>query len=242
MRYLIFFAWIFLIACHNSVSIKIPNDKISPGFSKQLTNLFKTGKHHATLTYNKELDEIQKKLFEKFLDIMAGNEKVSKEFDKVSEHPKLIRYDSKLGLNNKELQTLSSIFTKETSTTEGSVSISLNEIEISFKGSGQLSILDSLTIISKDTSVLFKETKLKYYKPDSSLFKNEFIPSGEYFQYIVPFDQASNGLLKLLPIGSRYILYMARLGKSGKTYIYIEINEPRDIDQPFNPFYSIILD
>jgi hypothetical protein len=242
MRYLIPLIWILLLACHNSGSIKIPYDNNGLPLPNQLTELFKNGKHSATLITNKELIPAQKKIFKKFLHIVSTNEELQKEVDNFLEHPELVEHTPNFGLTKKELRILSSIFTKkETSTEKGAVAVSTDGNYITLKGSGRLSILDSLTIILKDTSAIFRETKLEYYSPDSSYISNEFIPSDEHLEYIFPFDEASNGLLELLPIGNRYRLFVGRLSKSGKTYLYLEVKE-LDINKPFNPFYSIILD
>jgi hypothetical protein len=195
------------------------------------------------MTTNKELTDSQKRILEKLAHLITTNKITQEEFDKILQYPELVENISKIGLNKMELHVLSSIFTKkETLTENGVVIVSADEKFITFKGTGQLSILDSLTIISKDTSALFKDTRLEYYQPDSSFLRNEFISRDDHFEYVVPFAESSNGLLELLPIGKRYTLYVARLSKSAKTYLFLEINEPRDIYKPFNPFYSITLD
>jgi hypothetical protein len=243
MRYLILVTWILCCACHNNTPIKFPSYEKPQEFPHQLKELFKNGEHHAILTTNKELTNSQKKIVEKLAHLMTADKITQEEFDKILHYPKMMENTSKIGLSKKELQALSSFFMKkETLTEQGVVIVSADEKFITFKGTGRLSILDSVTIISKDTSALFNDTRLEYYQPDSSFLRNDFISPDEHFEYVVPFTQSSNGLLELLPIGRRYTFFVGRLSKTAKTYIFLEINELGDIYKPFKTFYSIILD
>ncbi len=207
----------------------------------QLIQLFPKGQHIALLTINKKPNYIQRKILKKFMHTLSNNEQLQNEFNEILKNPELIYSTKSLGLSKNELEVLLSIFTKrETTTEQDTASITSTGEHITFKGSGRLSILDSLVINTRDTSSLYKQQPLDYYKPDSSYFPNEFFPTGEHLENAFAFS-GPNGLSGLLPMSNKYVLIVGRLSKSGKTYLYLETQEQFDINTPVRPFYSIIL-
>jgi hypothetical protein len=242
MRYSILaFSLSFLISCANSGSIKPPYDT-NTSIPSPLALLFRNGEHPATLTTNKEFTGMQKEIFKKYILAINTNKSLREEFDKILENPQQFSNSVNLGLTKNELNVLLSIFkSNETSSQKETLTITNDDNYIIFKGTGKLAVLDSLRINSKDTLAQFRGTELKYYAPDSSYLTNEFMPTDEQLEYIFPFDVA-NGILGLYQITPEYLLVVGRLNKSGKTYIYLDINDPLVLDSPIQPFYSIILD
>jgi hypothetical protein len=231
-----------LISCNNeaSVSIKQVDALIQ---QSQLAKLFTEGQHAATLTTTKELSVTQKKLFEKIIHRLSTDEKLQNAFEDILENPESIQLDKQLGLNERELKILISIFAnKETSDDKGTVFIAKEGDHVIFKGSGQLAVLDSLIIDSEDSIVIVKQHRLDYYHTDSSHHLNKFIPSGEYLESIFAFSGPNGSLLDLFPtITNKYTFVVARLSKSGKTILYLKTQDPSSINIPFDPFYFIIL-
>jgi hypothetical protein len=121
------------------------------------------------------------------------------------------------------------------------VLISKDENQITFKGSGRFSILDSLMINANDSTATFKQSKLKFIRPDSSQPASTFLPQGETPQTIYVFRGPIN-LTGLLPITDKYDLIIARISSSGKTYLYLQTTGKFDLQSPFGHFYSIIFD
>lgn len=220
----------------------MPRDTKFQQIPNQLTLLLKKGNHTANLITNKELTLKQKKIFKKYIDLIKIDKSLHKKLEEILKNPKQHSNETIPGLTTKENAILLSIFsTEETSSYEGVVNIYHDDNSITFKGTGKLSILDSLIIITKDTTALFREKSLSYSAPDSSYRSNEFIPPDEQLEYVYPFD-ASNGILRLFPTFNEYLVVVSRLSKSGKTYIFLSIDNPRDMEKPFEEFYSIILE
>lgn len=240
--FLLFFLTLFIASCGNRKPTIIPNDIKFQQIPDQLTLLLKKGSHAATVTTNKDLTPIQKGTFKKYINLIKADYSLQKKFKEILENPERRSKMTIPGMTQKEHAILLSIFkTNETSTYEGVVDIYHDENSITFKGTGKLSILDSLEIIPKDTTALFRERSLNYSAPDSFFHSNEFIPSDETLDYIYPFD-SSTGISRVFPMFNEYLIVVSRLRKSGKTYIFLSINDPDDIERPLEQFYSIILE
>lgn len=239
-HYLITFISILIISCNNSGSVRTyDNNFMTP--QNQLIHLFSKDQYIATVISNKELTTKQKNILKKLMYHLSTNEKLQNEFDKILENPDLIYSNRSLGLSKNEVTALLSIFTKkQTSTERDTISVFSNDGYINFKGSGRLSVLDSLIINTKDTSSIFNQQQLDYYKPDSTSYANQFIPTDDQLETLFAFN-GPNGISSLLQKNNKYLLIIGRLSKSGKTYLYLEIPEQYDINTPFRSFYSIIL-
>lgn len=233
--------FMLFISCNNNATGKRGRDD---GLFNQnkLNALFIEGQHKASLISNKQLTVIQQNVLNKSVNLIKNNEALQYEFYKIAENPESFDFNKNIGLSKKEFDILLSIFASdETSKEQELLSIIKESNLIQFKGSGRLSVLDSLVLNVKDTLAVFKTSQLSYYTPDSSYHTNEFIPPGDKLTNIFPFDGPS-GLLKLMPMNNKYFLLVGQLKKSSKTYLYFYLQEQLEFDKPFNQFYSIILD
>lgn len=250
MRHItLFFIWQLLHSCNvGSVRNIDQNNSLEKKqnsiIENQLSKLFAQGNHAATITTYKQPTVEQKQVLKKFLNTVRRNEKLQVEFNALLTNPESInskRLSQTLRLSEKQTRLFISIFSKETSTEKGTVSIFKNENLVSFNGKDQFSFLDSLVINLSDSFVTFRQSKLDFYQPDSSYKRNKFLPPGESLQSIYAFN-GPNNLTGLLPISDRYYLVVARLSNSGKTYLYFKTHEQFSIDRSFDQFYSIIFE
>jgi len=148
----------------------------------------------------------------------------------------------RFSLTKSEAEVLLSIFDKkETLVEKGTVVVSKDGNQITFKGNGRLSILDALVINTNDTTAIFKESKLEFYHSEMLAHTKTLSPHGDTLQTIYPFT-GPLGVTGLLPTGNKYTLLVARLSNTEKTYLYLKTQEKFDPERPFDQFYSIILE
>jgi phosphoribosylaminoimidazole carboxylase (NCAIR synthetase) len=163
MRYFPFLLLLFY-SCNNAGSINYPNNLKT---YSELSALFSSGQHRATLVTHKQLTFEQQKVLKECLNILASDETLQARLENLSHDEELANSKQimkKFGLNVREAALLQSIFDKKDTLSEsGTVLISKDENQITFKGSGRFSILDSLMINANDSTATFKQSKLKFH-------------------------------------------------------------------------------
>ena len=243
MRYLSFLViWLILNACNHGSS----REKQYPdnsGAQSQLSELFREGQHTTRLVTIKQLTEAQRQILRKFLRIEMTDSTVRHAFDSLLKNARSIeprRLSKRFGLSDGELDLLLSVFTsRQTASERDTLSIFNDGNRIRFTGSGRLSTLDSLVINAKDISATFNQSLLVAQKFDGSHLPNEFLPPGEGLNTLYVFS-GPTGIAGATT--TKYSLLVARLAKSGTTYMFLNTEGAGDVKNPLSQFYSIIVD
>src|SRR5690606_17602860 len=106
----------------------------------------------------------------------------------------------------------------------GKLRIAREGNNLTFRGSDQLGLLDSLIIIDGGRLVTFGETRLLPYE-DSIDLSQEYIPNGQIISDYEFYD-GPQGFLSGTAIMGTYELMIARLKPSQKTYLSLYVIPP----------------
>ena len=251
MKYLfIVFISLFICCCQNGkrkrnvfLENTSTNYKSEPKIN-DFAKFFTAGDHTASIITYKQPTTEQKNILKKVIKRVKENPTLGDEIDDQLKNPNaatLKKMGKILGLSDHELSLFVLLNKKETLSQKGHIFISKVGNLISFKGKGNLSILDSLRINADDSTISFKGIKLDSFHIDSSFRWNRFLPQEERLEAIHAFLGPNDGLSGLIKPAS-FTLYISRLSKSHKTYIYLITHVDIYAEHPFDEVYSIIID
>lgn len=141
------------------------------------------------------------------------------------------------GLSKSERTTLlNMLYHPDYISGDGEISINDSGSKIHFRGDGKLSILDSLTIDLNDSSAMFGGNNLSI--ADTSKI-SEVTPDSDYL--VLPLVYREIHTLSWYSCPNVFILCIARLGKSGKTFLYLKGVEFKD-RLPINMLIEVMID
>lgn len=107
---------------------------------------------------------------------------------------------------------------------ETDVKVIKNENEVHFKGFGDLAFVDSLVVNLNGSLALFGKRHL--YLTSITKLSKKYIPENEFLPSVLEYN--ANDILDIMvPNPSYYVLFLGRLGKSGKTYMLFVNSEYR---------------
>jgi len=214
-----------MIKCNRTQ--KIPNIKTTytPRIIKyaravNLDALFVNGTHDAHFIMRCNLTADQKKIYRRLLE-------------------KTVRGDSasNFRLNKSESDTLAAIlYHPKYLSGNGKIAINDSNNKIHFRGTGKLSVLDSLTIDLNDSSAMFGSNNLSI--SDTSHL-HQIGPDSDYLVLPLVYREVHNASWISLP--NVYTLCFARLGRSGKTFLYLKGVEFKDL-LPLNMLIEVTID
>jgi len=217
---------IFLIACGHAPKHKALTSEItypqSILYAKivDIGNLFNSGIHKVRFMVSKSLTSDEKITYRRlWYKTMKGD-------------------SSNLNaLSKSERDTLMNmLYHRDQIVGDGEMSIKNSGSKIHFHGDGKLSVFDSLTIDLNDSSAMFGGNSLSL--GDTSKI-SEVAPDSDYLELPLVYRETHDVSWYRCP--NVYILCIARLGRSGKTFLYLKGVEFKD-QLPINMLIEVIID
>src|SRR5690606_27852330 len=132
--------------------------------------LLKEGNFEVEYLTNKQITPYKNEVLLKLEKLFAGDHPKSKSFQKELDADPNLTYRSGLGLSSKEFDTLKAFFGPRTPVKKfGKLRIAREGNNLTFRGTDQLGLLDSLIIIDRGRLVTFGETRLLPYEDSIDL-------------------------------------------------------------------------
>jgi hypothetical protein len=217
---------IFLIACGHkfkpkpsAAEITQPNGII---YAKivNMDLLFPRGTHEVHYIVRKSLTSDQKKILRRLLNKTTTGDTANI-----------------YALSKSERSTLlNMLYHPDYISGDGKISINDNDSKIHFHGDGKLSVLDSLTIDFNDSSAMFGGNILSI--ADTSKI-SEVTPDSDYLELPLVYRELRTASWWKCP--NLFMLCISRLGKSGKTLLYLKGEEFKDL-LPIKMSIKVIID
>jgi hypothetical protein len=217
---------IFLIACghrpkHKASATEITYPKgIVYAKIVNIDLLFPKGTHKVHYMVRKRLTSDQKKIYRRLWNKTAKGDTANI-----------------YALSKSERSTLlNMLYNPDYISGAGKISINDSDGKIHFHGDGILSVLDSLTIDVDDSSAMFGANSLSI--ADTSKI-SEITPDSDYLE--LPLVYRELHTLSWLRRPNFFILCISRLGKSGKTLLYLKGVEFKDL-LPIHMLIEVIIE
>jgi len=203
---------------------------------KELHSILKEGDFEVDYFANKQLTDYENEVLLKLGKFFDGDHPEAESFLKELDADPKLQYRSGIGLSRKEFDTLKAFFGPRTPIKKtGKLRIAREGNNLTFQGTDQLGLLDSLIIIDGGGLVTLGETRLLHYE-DSIDLSQEYIPDGEiisdYEFYVGP-----QGFLSGTAIMGTYELLIGKLNPSQKTYISLYVMPPSNKNKHGLPMF-----
>jgi hypothetical protein len=193
----------------------------------ELEFLLLPGTYKVEYLSNKELSNEQKEILHKLFKLSSTNE-YAKQFLENTTVIDLPEFDHHIGISKAEYDRLKPFFILQGPLPQtGTVTLEQFGNTVRFKGTGQLALLDSLTVDVKTYSATYKEFSLVQNLDGYNVIK-EFLPKGDSLE-VKHFFRGPERLTGML--FGQYILLIGKLKPSGKTYLSFYAKLPPTIEK-----------